>query len=99
MELTVRKQRAILKISSRTGGRMMKIEIREMREADIGDVQHVATASWHTTYEGIITQSIQDRCRDAAYSEQRMRIRSKQSCILVAEVGGEIVGYANYTQV
>lgn len=78
---------------------MMKIEIREMREADIGDVQHVATASWHTTYEGIIPQGIQDRFLDAAYSEQMMRIRRKQSLILVAEVGGEIVGYANYTPV
>ena len=78
---------------------MMKIEIREMREADIGDVQHVATASWHTTYEGIIPRGIQDRFLDAAYSEQMMRIRRKQSLILVAEVGGEIVGYANYTPV
>jgi len=78
---------------------MMKVEIREMQEADIEHVQHVATASWQTTYEGIIPQSIQDRFLDAAYSEHMLRIRRKQSLILVAEVSGEIVGYANYTPV
>lgn len=77
----------------------MEMIIREMQEDDIEHVQRVATASWHTTYAGIIPRSIQDRFLDAAYSKQMMRLRREQSLMLVAEVGEDIVGFANYTPV
>lgn len=71
--------------------------IRKMEEKDIKGVQDVAKASWHSTYEGIIPRDIQDRFLQAAYHDDMMQVRLKESLVLVAEEDENIVGFANFT--
>ena len=77
----------------------MDFIIRDMRKKDIVQVQKVARTSWHSTYEGIIPRAIQDRFLDSAYSDGMLENRLKRSIIFIAEVDGEVVGFANYSPV
>lgn len=75
----------------------METFIRKMTPEDIEDVQRVAKASWHDTYEGIIPIDIQDRFLRAAYSEQMLIDRMNRSYMIVAEMAGKIIGFANFS--
>ena len=74
------------------------IMIRKMTATDIAAVQQIATESWHATYEGILPRAIQDSFLQLAYNDEQMNKRLQQSMMYVAEMAGEIVGFANYVQ-
>lgn len=78
---------------------MMPVIIRQMKPDDINQVQFVAKTSWNSTYEGIIPTDIQERFIQVAYSDDMMRRRLEGSLMLVVEVEGEVVGYANFSPV
>lgn len=73
--------------------------IRPMLRQDIKSVQEVATASWHATYEGIIPLDVQNNFLRAAYHDEMMKRRMEHSYMLVAELKGEVVGFANFSKV
>ncbi|WP_099159013.1 GNAT family N-acetyltransferase [Virgibacillus ndiopensis] len=77
----------------------MDYSIRNMVEQDIHHVQHVAKTSWNHTYEGIIPHEVQSNFLQAAYNDERMKLRLEHSHLFVAEAGDEIVGFANFSPV
>ncbi|KPH77466.1 GNAT family acetyltransferase [Oceanobacillus caeni] len=78
---------------------MVDYTIRLMKKKDIPQVQRVAKVSWNSTYEGIIPHEIQNNFLKRAYSYKILKRRLKYSMMLVAEVHGKIVGFANYSYV
>ncbi|KPL60987.1 GNAT family N-acetyltransferase [Rossellomorea vietnamensis] len=77
----------------------MKCKIRNMNKEDINQVQTVAKTSWNSTYEGIIPLEIQERFLNTAYNDEMMIKRLNGSSLYVAEIGGKIVGFANFSPV
>lgn len=77
----------------------MAATIRTMHYEDIQQVQEVAKKSWNATYEGIIPLEIQEKFLNTAYNDERMKQRLERSFIFVAEVDGNIVGFANFSPV
>ena len=77
----------------------MEFTIRSMQVGDIPQVQHVAKTSWHSTYEGIIPLTIQERFLDVAYSDEMMKKRVENSFIFVVEVAERVVGFADFSPV
>src|SRR5690625_4475734 len=77
----------------------MNVVVRHMQEKDIQQVQQVAQTSWHDTYADIISFEARDSFLQAAYNESVMQNRMENSFFYVAEVEGEIVGFANFTPV
>ncbi|MDW0109698.1 GNAT family N-acetyltransferase [Sporosarcina aquimarina] len=77
----------------------MDFIIRAMTIKDTTQVQQVAAASWHATYDGIIPLNIQNQFLKNAYSESMMARRIANSIVIVAEQQGKVVGFANFTQV
>ncbi|MEW9675395.1 GNAT family N-acetyltransferase [Lentibacillus sp. L22] len=77
----------------------MHNRIRTMKTDEISQVQHVAKTSWNSTYDGIIPADIQNNFLKTAYSDEQMKHRLKSSLFLIAEVNGEIVGFANFSPV
>lgn len=77
----------------------MKYSIRKAEMNDIKFVQQVAKVSWNSTYEGIIPDEIQENFLTAAYSDDMMERRIKNSLFLVAVAEEEIVGFANFSPV
>ncbi|WP_112179885.1 MULTISPECIES: N-acetyltransferase [Paraliobacillus] len=74
----------------------MDFIIRIMEEKDIKQVQNIAKLTWHATYEGIIPFVIQDKFLGAAYSDESMIKRLKQSDLYIATSGDLILGFANF---
>ncbi|OIK11712.1 GNAT family N-acetyltransferase [Bacillus sp. MUM 13] len=70
-----------------------------MQTEDISQVQHVAKTSWNSTYRGIIPLEIQESFLKTAYNDKMMQKRLEHSFFWVAEVNGEIVGYANFSAI
>lgn len=77
----------------------MDFIIRKMKKKDIYQVQDVAWRTWHATYKDIIPLQIQDNFLKAAYSHKMMKSRLKNTHIFVSEVGGKVIGFANYSPV
>jgi ribosomal protein S18 acetylase RimI-like enzyme len=72
--------------------------IRTAGIGDIGVVQRVAQVTWAATYAAILPEEIRHRLLDAWYSEPALTraLRAAGSAFLVAEVGGRVVGFAQY---
>lgn len=70
-----------------------------MTQDDIPFVQEISKTSWHTTYEGIIPRSIQDKFLQNAYSEDRLIQRLQGSPFFVAELNETLVGFAHFSNV
>ncbi|MFC4323028.1 GNAT family N-acetyltransferase [Litchfieldia salsa] len=77
----------------------MEFVIRRMIKEDIKQVQQVAKTSWNFTYDGIIPFEIQENFLKYAYNDEMLQKRINQSIIFVAEVDGQIVGFANYSPI
>lgn len=77
----------------------LTVIIRNMDYMDINEVQRVAKVSWNATYEGIIPLEVQDNFLKSAYNDAQMKLRLERSVIYVAEVEGQVVGFANYSPV
>ena len=70
-----------------------------MTQDDIPFVQEISKTSWHTTYEGIIPRSTQDKFLQNAYSEDRLIQRLQGSPFFVAELNETLVGFAHFSNV
>lgn len=77
----------------------MGVIIRNMMAKDIKGVQDVAKKTWNATYEGIIPSETQEKFLNSAYSDEQMNYRLNNSLLLVAEMEGRVVGFANYSSV
>lgn len=77
----------------------LTVNIRNMDYTDINEVQRIAKVSWNATYEGIIPLKVQDNFLKSAYNDEQMKLRLEHSVIYVAEVEGQVVGFANYSPV
>ncbi len=72
------------------------VEVREMGVGDFGVVQEVARITWAETYRGIIPEDEQASFVERAYSEEALRHRMQAGVFLVAVLGGEVVGFADF---
>jgi GNAT superfamily N-acetyltransferase len=72
------------------------VEVREMDVGDLGAVQEVARITWAETYRGIIPEDELTSFVERAYSEESLEHRMETGVFLVAVVGGEVVGFADY---
>jgi ribosomal protein S18 acetylase RimI-like enzyme len=77
----------------------MNIAIRKMHFEDTKQVQKIAKTTWNATYEGIIPLEVQNRFLEFNYSDESLKQRMERSILYVAEVDGEVVGFANYSPV
>ena len=72
------------------------MEVREMGEGDLGAVQNVARITWAETYRDIIPEAERTRFVELAYSEESLKHRMESGVCLVAVLGGEVVGFADF---
>ncbi|EGA90230.1 hypothetical protein GPDM_06790 [Planococcus donghaensis MPA1U2] len=77
----------------------MEFLVRRMQEGDIKKVQDIAKKTWNSTYEGIIPLDVQENFLSSAYNDNRMHQRMEKSIILVANISGKVVGFANFSRV
>lgn len=77
----------------------VSLHIRKMKFEDITQVQHIAKISWHATYDGIIPLHVQTNFLRVAYHEEMLERRMHQSYMIVCEIDGEIIGFANFSLV
>lgn len=77
----------------------MNMNIRKMHEEDTKQVQNIAKKTWNATYKNIIPIEVQNNFLESAYNDDKMKQRLELSLLYVAEVEGEVVGFANYSQV
>jgi ribosomal protein S18 acetylase RimI-like enzyme len=68
-----------------------------MNFTDIESVRKIAEHTWKDTYSTFIPDEIQERVLKDAYSEDKMKKRFSSSLNLVAEINGEITGYAFFS--
>lgn len=68
---------------------------RKATTGDLKSIQTIASKSWNDTYQGLIPEDIQSRFLSEAYSDKMMPVRLEKTLLLVAEQGGELVGFAN----
>lgn len=71
--------------------------IRNMTIDDIAAVENIAVITWHHTYDKIIPLKVQDNFLQMAYSSSTLLQRLQQTIFYVAEVNGQIAGFANYS--
>lgn len=72
------------------------VSIRKAAQDDIVQIKNVVTKAWHDTYKNIMTASTSVQFLEASFSTSRLEKRIKETLFLVAEVDGEIVGFANF---
>ncbi len=72
------------------------VEVREMGEGDLGAVQNVARITWAETYRDIIPEDERTRFVELAYSEESLKHRMESGVFLVAVLGSEVVGFADF---
>lgn len=71
-------------------------QVRELRPSDWGVVRAVARAGWAYAYEGVIPERTRREFLEGAYSDATLRRRMENGVFLVAVVGGEAVGFADF---
>ncbi len=78
---------------------MPDIRIRLASAKDIGRIQAIAKETWHSTYDASIPEDIQDHLLGVWYSTEGLRdsFQQENSRFLVAEIGNEVVGFAQFT--
>ena len=69
------------------------MEVRDLRA-----VQEVARITWAETYRGIIPEHERTSFVERAYSEEPLKQRMEAGVFLVAELGDEVVGFADFDQ-
>lgn len=73
-----------------------ELTIRKAVPEDIPSIRTVAQTSWNNTYKGLIPLDVQNKFIKRAYSDESMSNRINFSIFLVAELKGNIVGFANF---
>lgn len=69
--------------------------IRESEGEDAKAIQRVSRASWHAAYDAILGADTVDDVIDEWYDVDRLQTAIERSIFYVAEVDGEVVGFAN----
>ncbi|MGM0845212.1 MAG: N-acetyltransferase family protein [Bacillota bacterium] len=77
----------------------MNYSIREMKLADIPEVQKVAEISWNNTYKDLIPVDVQQRFIVSSYNDNMMKKRLEGSYLYIAEANDRITGFANFSKV
>ncbi len=74
--------------------------VRRAELADLSRVERVARATWPVAYAGIIPDEVQRRLLDTWYSPERLSqdLVAPGSTFLVAELSGDLVGFAQYVR-
>lgn len=67
-----------------------------MRPEDIPAVQRAARRTWSDTYRDTIPEPVQEKFLAHAYSEAALKRRMERDFFLVAEIDGEVVGFADF---
>ena len=67
-----------------------------MRPKDIPAVRRAAHRTWSDTYSDTIPEEVREKFLERAYSEAALGRRIKRDVFLVAEVDGEVVGFADF---
>ncbi|UCZ55204.1 GNAT family N-acetyltransferase [Bacillus shivajii] len=70
--------------------------VRKATLEDLSAIQKIARETWHDTYDGLIPRDIQDKFVSRAYSDENMALRVEKTVLFVAEIKGEVVGFANF---
>lgn len=73
-----------------------------LRAATVGDVdaiREVATASWETDYQGVLTRETVETAVNDWYATERIEaeVGAERTLVLVEEREGEVVGFAHAT--
>ena len=66
---------------------------REAAREDLAAVGEVARASWHDTYQSILSEGAINAFLRRAYSEESLERTRSEGGLWVLEVAGEVVGY------
>ena len=74
----------------------MGIEVWDMSVRDLRAVREVARITWAETYRGIIPDDERTNFVERAYSEESLKHRIEVGMFLVAVLGGEVVGFADF---
>lgn len=74
---------------------VMKQMIRRAEPDGIEKIRHIARTTWKATYKGLIPENVQLNFIYWAYSDENLRKRIKGSILFVAEIEGQLVGFAN----
>ena len=77
----------------------MLLVVRKMEKDDVQKVREIAINSWENTYKSIIPENIQQDFLDMAYSEVVLKSRLENSPFYIAELDGELIGFANFSNV
>jgi ribosomal protein S18 acetylase RimI-like enzyme len=72
------------------------VVVREMGLGDLGAVQKVARITWAEPYRRMIPEDELTSFVEHAYSEESLRDRMETGVFLVAVLGGEVVGFADF---
>ncbi|CAM3866703.1 GNAT family N-acetyltransferase [Alkalicoccus chagannorensis] len=75
----------------------MPYQIRLMQQEDTAAVQEVAAVTWHDTYDGLIPEAARISFLNEGYSDSMLARRREKSLFLVAEEGGTVIGFANFS--
>ncbi len=67
-----------------------------MSVGDLRAVQEVARITWAETYRGIIPEDERTSFVERAYSEESLKRRMEMGVFLVAVLGSEVVGFADF---
>lgn len=67
-----------------------------MRPEDIPAVRQAARRTWSDTYDGVVPEPVQDKFLSRAYSNAALGRRMERDVFLVAELDGEVVGFADF---
>lgn len=75
------------------------VTVRPATPADLPAIGEVARATWWDTYRGILPDTAIDWFLTRAYSPERLQQRlERAAALLVAEVGGQVAGFGNYSR-
>lgn len=75
------------------------MHIRDIQTRDFPAVRRVARETWADTYRDIIPEGVQAEFVRRAYSWESLARRMESGVFLVAELDGEVVGFANFAEV
>ena len=79
------------------------MEVRDIKQSDIGAVRDVARETWSHTYREVIPESVQKEFLDRAYSDASLSRRMEAGVFLVAavdtDVDAKVLGFANLNRI
>jgi GNAT superfamily N-acetyltransferase len=73
------------------------LRVRDAVKGDADAIRHVATEAWRDTYAGLLLPDTIESFLDAAYSIGSVERRIADDTVLVAELDGVVVSFADAT--